>query len=123
METSINTTEIDRSKLLWQMTGGELIDIISFAFRENEKFAIKELPHLLSVEELSELTKYSVATIHQKNCKREIPGCRKMNGRIVFDTERILEWMNKESVSKPTKDEQLVYFDRNFAKGKMKKVC
>lgn len=104
------------NKPVWQMTAGEFVDMINSTLKANETMIVKELPKFLTVPDLAGLTGYSISTINIKNSKKEIPGSRKLNGRVLFDTDRILEWI--ESVKKITKEEQLEFLDRNFSKGK-----
>ena len=110
--------EIDRNRPIWQMTAGEFVDMINSTLKENEKFAIKELPKFLTVPELAGLTGYSISTINIKNSKKEIPGSRKLNGRVLFDTDKILEWIESDSVMKITKEEQMEFLEKNFSRGK-----
>jgi len=104
------------------MTAGEFVDLMNSTLKANEKFEVKELPKFLTVAELAKLTGYSIASIHQKNCNRKIPGSKKLSGRVLFDTETILEWIESESIHRPTKEEQLrnadIAFDKRMSKRK-----
>lgn len=104
------------------MTAGEFVELMNSTLKENEKFVIKELPRFLKVHELAELTGYSVATIHCQNWKRKIPGSMKVEGRIMFDTEKVLEWIESQSIHRPTRNEQIENLEKNFSKGKMRNI-
>jgi len=114
--------EIDKNIRLIDLTAGQFVELMTSTIKENEKTVIKELPKFITVPQLAELTGYSVSTIHQKNCKKEIPGCKKRDGRVLFDTEIILKWIDIDSVSKPTRDEQFVLLEKNFSKRKVKSI-
>jgi len=115
MEINENTRVID-------LNVRELINVITSTLKANEKYEVKELPKFLTVPELAKLTGYSVATIHQKNCNRKIPGGKKLNSRVLFDTETILEWIESESIYRPTEEEQLknaeIVFEKRMRKRK-----
>jgi len=113
----------DLNTPVWQLTAGEFVELMTSTLKINEKLAIKELPKFLTVPELAGLTGYSVSTINIKNSKREIPGSRKLNGRVLFDTDRILEWIDSESVMKITREEQMEFLEKNFSKGKRMLNC
>ena len=108
--------EIDKDKLVVHMTANDLVELITSTIKETEKTVVKELPKFLTVQALSELTGYSISTINIKNCKKEIPGSKKINGRVLFDSEKILEWIDSGSVR--TKFEQLEALENNFSKRK-----
>jgi len=108
--------EIDSNKPIWQMTAGEFVELMTSTLKENEKFAVRELPKFLTVPELAKLTGYSVSTVNIKNSKREIPGSRKLNGRVLFDTDTILEWIDLDSIDRPTRLAQLELLENNFSK-------
>ena len=104
------------------MTAGEFVELMTSTFKMNEQITVKELPKFLTVPELAKLTGYSVSTINIKNSKKEIPGSRKLNGRVLFDTDRIIEWIDSESVMKITKEEQMEFLENNFSKRKMRMI-
>ena len=108
--------EINKNTRLIDLTVEQLTNIIISAIKETEKTVVKELPKFLTVQALSELTGYSISTINIKNCKKEIPGSKKLNGRVLFDTEKILEWIDSGSVR--TKSEQMEFLENNFSKRK-----
>ena len=114
--------EIDKNIRLIDLTAGQFVELMTSTIKENEKTVIKELPKFITVPQLAELTGYTVSTIHIKTSKKKIPGCKKLNGRVLFDTERILEWIETESIQKPTKNEQYVFLNRNFSKRKVKSI-
>ena len=108
--------EIDLNKPVWQMTAKEFVELMNSTLKSNEKLVVKELPKFLTVPELARLTGYSVSTIHIKNSKKEIPGSKKLNGRVLFDTETILEWIDLDSIDRPTRLEQLELLEQNYMK-------
>jgi predicted DNA-binding transcriptional regulator AlpA len=108
----------DGNKRLIDLTTVEFVALITSTIQANQKVVIKELPRFLTVPELSELTGYSVSTVNIKNSKKEIPGSKKLNGRVLFDTETILEWIDSGAVRKITKEEQMEFLESNFSKGK-----
>ena len=138
MKTSINTTEIDRSKPLSYMTGWELIELMRLTLKEDmrdeiaktvtsvireEKVISGNLPEFMTIKRLAEFLGYSTSSIAHMYLNKEIPGSKKFKGKVLFDTEKILEWIGKESINIPTKDEQLLLLENNFSKRKMKKAC
>ena len=59
---------------------------------------IKDVPELLTVEELSQSLKLSKASIYTKVCRREIPHIKL--GRILrFDREEISKWLDGQRVN------------------------
>lgn len=93
------------------LTLGQFMEVFNKA--KNEPTMQKnELPKFLTVPQLAELTGYSKTTINIKNCKKEIPGSKKVGGRVLFETETILSWIESGSVK--TKSERLQSLDNNF---------
>jgi len=93
------------------LTFGQFIE----AFNKSKEDSIsprKELPKFLTVPQLAELTGYSKTTINIKNCKKEIPGSKKLAGRVLFDTDTILGWIESGAVK--TKSERLQSLEDNF---------
>lgn len=72
----------------------------------------KEMPKYFTVPQLAEFTGYSIATINIKNSKKEIPGSRKVNGRVLFDSATIIDWIESGAVK--TKKERLQVLENNF---------
>ena len=105
---------MNKDTRLIDLTAGEFVDLITSTIKENEKIAIVELPPALTTEKLSLLTGLAKSTIHIKNHNREIPGCRKVGGRLLFDTKEILEWI--ESGKVPTAEESIQNLENNFNK-------
>ena len=83
------------------------------------KEEIKELPKYLTVSQLAEFTGYSITTINIKNSKKEIPGSRKINGRVLFDSATIIDWIESGVVR--TKTERLQVLENNFNSRRTKK--
>ena len=82
-----------------------------------EKYGIikqdENLPRFLKVPQLAKLTGYSVNTINIKNSRKEIPGAKKIAGRVLFDTQVILDWIESGAVK--TKKERLDEMDKDFS--------
>ena len=114
--------EIDSNKPLWQMTAGEFVDLMNSTLKSNEKIVVKELPKFLTFEDLAGLTGYSVSTIKIKNSKKKIPGSKKLEGKILFDSEKIIEWIESGAINKISKEEQIEFLDKNFSRGKRRKI-
>jgi predicted DNA-binding transcriptional regulator AlpA len=103
--------KIDLNTPIACLTFGQFVE----AFRTTQEQPIpprKELPKFLTVPQLAELTGYSKTTINIKNCKKEIPGSKKVGGRVLFETETILNWIESGSVK--TKSERLKTLENNF---------
>ncbi|MFV0330729.1 MAG: helix-turn-helix transcriptional regulator [Dysgonomonas sp.] len=104
---------IDYNTPIACLTFGQFLE--AFRSAQNEPIPPqKELPKFLTVPQLAELTGYSISTINIKNCKKEIPGSKKLNGRVLFDTSIILDWIESGSVR--TKDERLQDLENRFSK-------
>lgn len=104
---------IDYNTPIACLTFGQFLE--AFRSAQNEPLPPqKELPKFLTVPQLAELTGYSISTINIKNCKKEIPGSKKLNGRVLFDTSIILDWIEFGSVR--TKDERLQDLENRFSR-------
>ena len=79
----------------------------------------KELPKYFTVPQLAKFTGYSVATINIKNSKKKIPGSRKVNGRVLFDSATIIDWIESGAIK--TKKERLQVLESNFKNRRVKK--
>lgn len=79
---------------------------------QESKEEVKELLKYFTVRQLAEFTGYSVATINIKNSKKEIPGSRKVNGRVLFDSATIIDWIESGAIK--TKKERLQVLENNF---------
>lgn len=106
------TTKINYDTPIACLTFGQFMEAFKSAQGEPTP-PKKELPKFLTVPQLAELTGYSVSTINIKNCKKEIPGSKKLNGRVLFDTNVILDWIENGSVK--AKAEQLGDLEKNFS--------
>ena len=107
----MNKEKIHYDTPIAYMTFGQFLE----AFREAQEEPIKpkkELPRFITVPQLAELAHYSINTINIKNSKGEIPGSKKLNGRVLFDTETILDLIESGAVK--TKDERLQTLENNF---------
>ncbi|MDH6356952.1 helix-turn-helix domain-containing protein [Parabacteroides sp. PF5-9] len=110
----MDTKNIDYNTPIACLTVGQFMDAFRLA-QENEPIPPqKELPKFLTVPQLAELTGYSTSTINIKNCKKEIPGSKKVCGRVLFDTSVILDWIESGSVK--TRSERLNGLEDNFKK-------
>lgn len=109
---------IDYNKPIACLTYGEFIDALKESLKE-PIYPPKELPRFLTVPQLAELSGYTINTINIKNSKREIPGSIKREGRVLFNTEKILEWIESGSVK--TKREKLNELDKILANRRNKK--
>lgn len=108
-------SNIDRNTPIACLTYGQFIDALKASLEEPLPIK-KELPQLLTVHQLAELTGYSKTTIYIKNSNKKIPGCKK-NGtgrgsRVLFETEKILEWIESGAVK--TQEETLEELERKF---------
>jgi len=88
---------IDPNTPIACLTCKQFIDVFKQVLEEPTQ-PKKELPKFLNVTQLSELTGYAISTIHIKNSKKEIPGCTKPCGRLLFDRDTILEWIESGAV-------------------------
>lgn len=52
----------------------------------------------LTVDGLSELTGLSKTTIYIKSSKKELPGAKKIGGKLLFDREIIMQWIENGAV-------------------------
>lgn len=55
------------------------------------------MSRLLTVQEASELTRLSVKTLYAYSCRKEIPVI-KLKGRILFDEDRLVQWIQAHAV-------------------------
>ncbi len=46
-----------------------------------------------------EITGYKKQTIYQKTANKEIPGKRKIDGRVLFETTAIVEWIESKAIA------------------------
>ncbi|HOS46792.1 MAG: helix-turn-helix domain-containing protein [Synergistaceae bacterium] len=53
----------------------------------------------LTISDLMEITGYKKQTIYQKTANKEIPGKRKIDGRVLFETAAILEWIESNAIA------------------------
>ncbi|MDR1678649.1 MAG: helix-turn-helix domain-containing protein [Prevotellaceae bacterium] len=79
----------------------------------------KELPKYFTVKELADFMGLSIHTIHVKNAKQEIPGSRKVNGRVLFDSKAIIDWIESGEVK--TKQERLQALENKFRERRVKR--
>ena len=112
-----NKNSIDRDTPIAFLTYGQFIDALKANW--GEPLSTKqELPKFLNVDQLAKLTGYTRTTIYIKNSNKEIPGCKKQGtgrgSRIVFETEKILEWIESGNVK--TKEEVLQNLEDKFNK-------
>jgi len=54
------------------------------------------IPHLLTIQEASELTRLSVKTLYNATCKRTIP-FTKLGGKLLFDEAKLVAWIEEHS--------------------------
>lgn len=78
----------------------------------NQKPIKKELPKFLSPAQLSDLTNWKLTTVYQNNYNGLIPGAKKMGGRLLFETEVILAWIEENAI--PTKEEKKRAIDKRM---------
>jgi len=64
-----------------------------------------ELPKYLSPVELAKLLGWKITTVYQNHCHRLIPGASKVGNRVLFETAKIIEWVEQGRV--PTKAEKV----------------
>lgn len=107
--------KLDKNTPLGCLTLEQFIEVLREGLI-SEVSQTKEQPKFLTVDQLAELTGYSKATIYIKNSNKEIPGCIKQgNGkgsRLLFDTEKIYEWIQSRAIK--TKEEKLYELDALF---------
>lgn len=60
---------------------------------EKMKSEEKVLPLLLNINQVSELTGYSVRTIYQMSSEGRMVGRKKMGGKLMFERDAILHWI------------------------------
>ncbi len=65
-------------------------DFADYLFKNTYKVTY---PDRMSVDDIIRETGYAKQTIYQKSHNGEIPGATKHGGRLVFDTERVLPWI------------------------------
>lgn len=59
----------------------------------------------LTVDGLGELTGLSKTTIYIKSSKKELPGAKKIGGKLLFDRDVIMDWIESGAVK--TRSEML----------------
>lgn len=55
-------------------------------------------PETVSVEQASEMTGYSKASIYQMHSKGTIPGAIKLGGKLRFDTATLQGWIKNDGI-------------------------
>lgn len=76
----------------------------------------QELPKYLSPTMLSELTNWKLSTVYQNHHNGLIPGARKMGGRLLFETNVILSWIEENAI--PTKAEKIKALEQRGGRAK-----
>jgi len=51
------------------------------------------LPQRLDMKGLARETGYSKHTLYQLSCDNRIPGAHKVGGKLMFDTEAVMQWI------------------------------
>jgi predicted DNA-binding transcriptional regulator AlpA len=59
-----------------------------------QKESGKRYPEKVTVEEASEITKYSKNSLYQMHSKGLVPGAVKVGGKLLFDTAALLKWID-----------------------------
>ena len=95
---------IDKNTPIACLTVGQFIEL-QRSERERPEPPKQELPKYLSPLKLSELTNWKLSTVYQNHHNGLIPGARKMGGRLLFETNVILSWIEENAI--PTKAEKI----------------
>ena len=85
---------------LIQLTGGQMKNIIESVFQGMLSLKEDSKSHVLTIEEVSELTGYKKATIYKLTHERKIPFHKPAHGgrRIFFQREEIVQWLQSNSI-------------------------
>lgn len=67
-------------------------------FAEEFGKAKKKESKYINVDGLGELTGLSKTTIYIKSSKKELPGAKKIGGKLLFDREVIMNWIESGAV-------------------------
>lgn len=67
-------------------------------FAEEFGKAKKKESKYINVDGLGELTGLSKTTIYIKSSKKELPGAKKIGGKLLFDTAVIMAWIESGSI-------------------------
>lgn len=57
------------------------------------KEAGPQYPEKVTVEQASEITRYSVNSLYQMHSKGKVPGAQKVGGKLLFDTATLRKWV------------------------------
>ena len=85
---------------LIQLTVGQIKNIIESVFQGMLSLKEDSKSHVLTIEEVSELTGYKKATIYKLTHERKIPFHKPAHGgrRIFFQREEIVQWLQSNSI-------------------------
>jgi len=85
---------------LIQLTVGQMKNIIESVFQGMLSLKEDSKSHVLTIEEVSELTGYKKATIYKLTHERKIPFHKPAHGgrRIFFQREEIVQWLQSNSI-------------------------
>lgn len=96
---------------LYSLTIGQFKGLVrSLISKQNPEK--KELPKYLSPAQLSDLTNWKLSTVYQNRYNGLIPGAKKMGGKLLFETEVILAWIEENAI--PTKEEKKRAIDKRM---------
>jgi predicted DNA-binding transcriptional regulator AlpA len=89
---------------LYSLTCGQFVELLR-SERERMQPSKPELPKFLNPVQLSELIGWKLATVYQNHHNGLIPGARKVGGKLLFDSESILSWIQEKSI--PTNEQKV----------------
>lgn len=52
----------------------------------------------LSVQELADFLKLKISTVYQLHSRRQLPGGRKLNGRLLFERSEVEAWAEERRI-------------------------
>ena len=68
-------------------------EAVAEALREQNSQELPAYPEKVSVAQASEITGYSKNSLYQMHSKGQIPGAKKVGGKLLFDTATLRNWV------------------------------
>lgn len=105
--------EITNETPITFLTVGQLLSVINKSEKIDQSPVKKPFPKIYGIDTVCERTGYSKPTIYAKTSRNEIPHF-KLNNKILFDDDIIIEWMTANPVS--TTNEHCRLMDEKLVK-------
>ncbi len=63
------------------------------ALREFKSEELPNYPENVGIAQASEITGYSINSLYQMHSKGQVPGAKKVGGKLLFDTATLRKWV------------------------------